>query len=77
MHHGAAAVGTPAVVIFGGFIPPAVVGYDMHVNLTGGAEACGSLNKCLHCRAAMEKISVEEVYQAVKSQYDSDLRSAG
>jgi ADP-heptose:LPS heptosyltransferase len=73
MHHGAAAVGTPAVVIFGGFIPPAVVGYDMHVNLTGGAEACGSLYKCVHCRAAMEKISVEEVYQAVKSQYDSDL----
>jgi hypothetical protein len=77
MHHGAAAVGTPAVVIFGGFIPPAVVGYDMHVNLTGGVEACGSLYKCFHCRAAMEKISIEEVYQAVKSQYDSHLRSAG
>jgi ADP-heptose:LPS heptosyltransferase len=77
MHHGAAAVGTPAVVIFGGFIPPTVVGYDMHVNLTGGAEACGSLYKCFHCRAAMEKISVEKVYQAVKSQYDSHLRSAG
>jgi hypothetical protein len=70
MHHGAAAVGVPAVVIFGGFIPPQVVGYDTHVNLTGGVEACGSLNKCLHCRAAMEKISVEEVYQAVKQQYD-------
>lgn len=68
MHHGAAAIGISAVVLFGGFIPPSVVGYDSHTNLTGGAdEFCGSLNKCLHCRAAMEKISVEEVYQAVTS----------
>jgi ADP-heptose:LPS heptosyltransferase len=64
MHHGAAALGIPAVVIFGGFIPPAVVGYDAHINLTGGAEACGSLNRCQHCLDAMKKISVEEVYQA-------------
>jgi ADP-heptose:LPS heptosyltransferase len=67
LHHGAAAVGTSAVVIFGGFIPPEVVGYDMHVNLTGGTEACGSLNKCDHCRQAMSRISVEEVYEAVCS----------
>jgi hypothetical protein len=64
MHHAAAALGIPAVVIFGGFIPPAVVGYNGHINLTGGAEACGSLNRCQHCLDAMKKISVEEVYQA-------------
>jgi hypothetical protein len=67
MHHGAAAVGIPAVVLFGGFIPPRVVGYDAHTNLTGGAEACGSLNRCLHCRDALNRISVEEVYQSVKA----------
>lgn len=61
LHHGAAAMGVPAVVMFGGFIPPQVTGYDMHTNLTGGAEACGSLGRCAHCRAAMEKITVEEV----------------
>jgi ADP-heptose:LPS heptosyltransferase len=67
MHHGAAAVGIPAVVLFGGFIPPDVVGYDTHVNLTGGATGfCGSLDKCHHCRDALAAISVEEVYQAVK-----------
>ena len=66
LHHGAAAVGVPAVVLFGGFIPPDVMGYDAHVNLTGGATRfCGSLDKCYHCRDAMAKISVEEVYQAV------------
>jgi hypothetical protein len=66
MHHGAAAVGVPAVVLFGSFIPPSVVGYDGHINLTGGAtEFCGSLGKCHHCRDALAKISVEEVYEAV------------
>lgn len=68
LHHAAAAVNTPAVVLFGGFIPPQVTGYDGHVNLTGGAEACGSWNACEHCRAAMNAISVEEVVGAA-SQY--------
>jgi ADP-heptose:LPS heptosyltransferase len=65
LHHGAAALEVPAVVLFGGFIPPAVVGYVGHRNLTGGAdEACGSLNRCQHCLDAMNKISIEEVHQA-------------
>ncbi len=65
MHHGAATVDKPAVVLFGGFIPPEVTGYRSHVNLTGGAEACGSLTPCQHCRKAMANISVEEVFAAV------------
>lgn len=64
LHHGAATVGIPAVVIFGGFIPPDVTGYDGHTNLTGGVEACGSLNRCPHCAAAMEAIRVKHVYGA-------------
>lgn len=67
MHHGAAAFGIPAVVLFGGFIPPAVMGYPGHINLTGGAEACGSFIRCRHCLDAMSRITVEEVYAAVKS----------
>jgi glycosyl transferase family 9 (putative heptosyltransferase) len=65
LHHAAAAVGTRAVVIFGGFVPPQVTGYDSHVNLTGLAEyseACGSWQTCQHCRAALNRITVEEVY---------------
>jgi hypothetical protein len=61
LHHAAAAVGTKAIVIFGGFIPPQVTGYDNHVNLTGGVEACGSLRECSHCRDAMRRIDVEAV----------------
>src|SRR5262245_27266487 len=68
LHHAAAALGISAVVLFGGFIPPTVMGYDMHTNLTGGVdEACGSLIKCDHCRRALANISVEEVYYAIRS----------
>lgn len=68
LHHAAAAVGTRAVVLFGGFIPPAVTGYDFHVNLTGGAEtACGSLEPCEHCRQAMERITVDQVLEEAET----------
>lgn len=64
LHHAAAALAKPAVVLFGGFIPPQVTGYDSHTNLTGGAEACGSLQPCGHCRNAMDAISIDHVYAA-------------
>lgn len=64
LHHGAAAVGIDAVVLFGGFIPPQVTGYDTHINLTGGATACGSLRRCVHCQRAMRMITVQEVEAA-------------
>lgn len=61
LHHGAAALGVRAVVIFGGFIPPQVTGYKMHINLTGDTIACGSLHKCRHCREALDRITADEV----------------
>lgn len=66
LHHAAAAVGIPSVVIFGGFIPPSVTGYATHTNLTGGADACGSLKACEHCREAMNAISVADVLGAAQ-----------
>jgi hypothetical protein len=66
LHHAAAAVGIPAVVLFGGFIPPSVTGYATHTNLTGGASACGSLKPCPHCAEAMGKISVKDVMGAAE-----------
>ena len=77
MHHAAAttkicavtgeiiADATPAIVIFGGFIPPRVTGYADQVNVTGAVGslgACGSLRACEHCAAAMRSITVEEIY---------------
>lgn len=64
LHHGAAAVDVKAVVLFGGFIPPRVTGYDGHANLSAGGEACGSMNPCEHCRKAMEAIGVDRVFQS-------------
>lgn len=67
LHHAAAAVGTPAVVLFGGFAPPSVLGYDEHTNLTGGAtHACGSFDTCQHCIDAMQAITVESVVGAAE-----------
>lgn len=66
LHHGAAAMGIPAVVLFGGFIPPSVTGYDGHANLTGGASACGSLKPCKHCAEAMAAIAIQDVYDAAR-----------
>lgn len=64
LHHAAAAFNVPAVVLFGGFIPPQVTGYETHTNLTGDAEACGSLSRCDHCIAAMNRIGADEVLDA-------------
>lgn len=68
LHHGAAALGVRGVVIFGGFIPPAVTGYDIHTNLTGGADACGMFKFCEHCRAALARITPDEVFEAAVMQ---------
>lgn len=65
LHHGAAAMGRRAVVIFGGYTPPLVTGYDFHVNLTGGSTYfCGTVGVlCPHCTTAMNNITAEEVVE--------------
>lgn len=66
LHHGAAAVGVSAVVLFGGFISPAQTGYLTHVNLFTGGEPCGSRVDCEHCRKAMSAITPEMVAHELK-----------
>lgn len=66
LHHGSAAVGIPAVVLFGGFIPPEVTGYPTHANLFTGGVACGSRRPCAHCRAALDAITVDMVAVAAE-----------
>lgn len=65
LHHAAAALGVPAVVIFGGFIPPQVTGYEGHENVSSSGHACGSLRNCEHCRRAMDEITVDRVMSSV------------
>lgn len=67
LHHAAAAVGTRAVVIFGGFIAPAVTGYKDHVNLFAGTGlGCGMRVNCEHCRKAMVSITPTMVLEKLK-----------
>jgi hypothetical protein len=63
LHHGAAALGVRAVVIFGGFTHPRNTGYDLHHNIFVGDEPCGLQTACPHCREAMNSITVEQVLE--------------
>jgi len=68
LHHAAAALWRPAVVIFGGCASVTVTGYDGHLNLadTGPKTPCGRYIPCSHCRDAMARITVEDVASAVR-----------
>lgn len=72
LHHAAAALDKPAVVIFGGFISPRQTGYSGHVNLFTGGQACGWRRPCAHCRAALAQITpamvVHEVHRMVSQE---------
>ena len=75
LHHAAAAMGVPAVVIWGGFTSPENLGYDAHINLWSGAEPCGIWkHSCPHCREAMDSITVREVLDKVTEAYEADQR---
>lgn len=69
LHHAAAVLGVPGVVLFGGFISPQTTGYPCHVNLydSGPASPCGRWLLCPHCTEAFNRITVEQVTQALLS----------
>lgn len=68
LHHAAAAVGTRAVVVYGGFTSPLITGYPFHTQLTGGAAvACGTrYGMCPHCREHLDRITVDEVLASAR-----------
>ena len=61
LHHAAAALNVPAVVVYGGFISPRQTGYELHRNIFTGGEPCGMRVPCGHCKKAMSEISPEMV----------------
>lgn len=69
VHHIAAAVGTPAAVIRGGYISPDVTGYKGQVDLYVADEryplGCGMRLPCAHCAEAMRSITPEVVLAAL------------
>lgn len=67
LHHAAAALGVPGVVIFGGFTPVELTGYAIHRNLgVSLGDACGLRVPCPHCKAEMAKITPEQVMQELE-----------
>lgn len=68
LHHLAAAVRLPAVVLFGGFIHPRTTGYSMHRNIfTGRDGPCGNRRPCEHCAKAMAAIEPESVFAELRT----------
>jgi hypothetical protein len=69
LHHTAAVFGIPAVVIYGGYISPAVTGYaGQKAFFNGGPEhplGCGMRVACAHCADAMASITPEAVALAL------------
>ena len=67
LHHAAAALGVPSVVLWGGMASPKNLGYDAHTNIWHGDEPCGTHSaSCDHCKRAMSKITVEQVLEECK-----------
>lgn len=67
MHHMAASMGTPAVVVFGGFANPEITGYNYHRNFYAAdlpESPCGRYDPCPHCEKAMSMIKPEDVRAA-------------
>lgn len=69
VHHLAGAMGTPAVVVFGGFISPDTTGYAHHINLfaDGPDSPCGVYSRhCDHCDEALARITPADVVAAAR-----------
>jgi hypothetical protein len=63
LHHLAAAFGKPAVVLFGGYAPPEILGYDIHRNIA--VEAPGELGHFKRV-GAMARITPQRVIEEVR-----------
>lgn len=62
IHHAAAALGVPAIVLWGGVVSPKILGYPTHTNIWNGAEPCGTYaHECPHCKQAMRSIALDQV----------------
>lgn len=70
LHHAAAALNVPAIVIWTGFTSPKHLGYDQHLNIHDGGEPCGTFSKvCEHCLEISKSITVERVLDAINTKW--------
>ena len=68
--HAAAALNKKAVIYFGGWIPPEIIGYSFHKNIyyESNKSPCGVfLEQCDHCNEARKKITPEMMEIEIKN----------
>lgn len=71
MCHAAAALGIPQVTLFGGCMDPDVMGYypkQVVIADASDGSPCGSWKPCAHCLDAMDRITVDQVVEALRGQ---------
>lgn len=68
LHHAAAALSTPAIVLWSEFISPTYTGYPTQRNIRKTDHVCGARIPCASCKASMDSISVEDVATAVQEE---------
>lgn len=68
LHHAAAALDVPAVVLWGHYSSPGIFGYDDHINIRQAQGiGCGvTWDECPECQKSMDDITVDEVVEAIK-----------
>jgi ADP-heptose:LPS heptosyltransferase len=70
LHHAAAAIGVPTIVIRGGYISPEVTGYpgqvDMYVKDPSHPYGCGMRVPCGHCATSMAMITPHKVLEQLR-----------
>ncbi len=65
LHHAAAALSIPSVVLWSEFISPEFTGYQNQRNIRHATGWCGNRQACAGCKAAMLAITVDEVHAAL------------
>ncbi len=65
LHHAAAAMHIPSVVLWSEFISPEFTGYETQANIRHANGWCGARITCEGCRQSMLAITVDEVYEAM------------
>ena len=71
--HVAAALRKKAVIYFGGWITPDIIGYDFHNNVyfNHPSSPCGVIGSiCEHCNLARKKISVETMERNIETVFE-------
>jgi len=82
VHHLAKAIGTPAIVIYGGFTRPEWCGYEDQVNLVydPGCPSCYDMDPCKHPeqeRFCLRQISMDQVLDAISEVIERSNDAAG